>query len=113
MRRVLLMVAAAGALACGGERQASSVERQAADSQRSAFSAKRSMPDAQGSTSIDSLMSRVIPAAAITLAVEATPERADSILAANGFTLDRFEATLYTIAADTAASQLFQAALGR
>jgi hypothetical protein len=104
------MVAAVGVLGCkGAERQASSVERQAPDSQRTALRAQRSSAE----TEIDSLMSRVLPAAAVTLAVKATPERADSILAENGFTLDRFEATLYTIAADSAASQLFEAALGR
>jgi hypothetical protein len=107
MRRIVLMVVAVGMLGCkGAERQASSAERQAPDSQRTAHSVQRS-------TTIDSLMSRVLPAAAVTLAVKATPERADSILAENGFTLDRFEATLYTIAADSAASQLFEAALGR
>ncbi|HET7602855.1 MAG TPA: hypothetical protein VFK36_07540 [Gemmatimonadales bacterium] len=107
MRRILWMVMAAGALGCtGAERHASSVERQAPDSQRTALRAQRSM-------TIDSLMSQVLPAAAVTIGVEATPERADSILAENGFTLDRFEATLYTIAADSAASQLFEAALGR
>ena len=103
MRRMLIMILAAGALACGGEKatNAEPPSRRAAE----AGSARTS--------ELDSLMSRVIPAAAVTLAVEATPERADSILASNGFTLDRFEATLYTIAADSAASQLFEAALGR
>lgn len=100
MRGVLLVLLAAGALGCSG------VERQASG-------AERSTPDAQRSTAIDSLMGQVIPAVAVTLAVEAAPERADSILADNGFTLDRFEATLYTIAADSAASQLFESALGR
>lgn len=107
MRRILLLMAALGALGCtGAERHASSAGRSTPDAQRST-------PDARRATTIDSLMSRVIPAAAVTLAVQATPERADSILADNGFTLDRFEATLYTIAADSAASQLFEAALGR
>lgn len=105
MRRAIILALAAGVLACGGEK-ASSVARHASG-------AERSTPDARRSAQIDSLMSHVIPAAAVTLAVEESPERADSILADNGFTLDRFEATLYTIAADSAASQLFEAALGR
>lgn len=102
------MVAAAGVLGCSGEK-APDAGRQTPDAERSALSAQRRA----GESEIDSLMSRVIPAAVVTLAVRETPERADSILAANGFTLDRFEATLYTIAADSAASQLFEAALGR
>jgi hypothetical protein len=107
MRGVLLVLLAAGALGCSG------VERQASGAERSTPDAPRATPDAERSTAIDSLMGQVIPAVAVTLAVEATPERADSILADNGFTLDRFEATLYTIAADSAASQLFESALGR
>lgn len=105
MRQMSGVVLALGVLACGGEK--------APGAERSAQSAQRTAQSTQRSAQIDSLMSRVIPAAAVTLAVQATPERADSILADNGFTLDRFEATLYTIAADSAASQLFEAALGR
>jgi hypothetical protein len=101
MKRILLLVVATAVLGCSGEK-APAAGRQTPDAQRTA-----------AETEIDSLMSRVIPAAAVTLAVQATPERADSILAENGFTLDRFEATLYTIAADSAAAQLFEAALGR
>jgi hypothetical protein len=62
---------------------------------------------------VDSLMARVIPAAAVKLAVDATPYQADSILASNGFTIERYEATLYAIAADSEASALFESALGR
>jgi hypothetical protein len=58
-------------------------------------------------------MAHVIPAAAVALAVSGGPGNTDSILAANGFTVDRYEATLYAIAADSTASQLYESALGR
>lgn len=107
MRQTLVLALALVALACGGEKS-SDAGRQTPDAKRPTSASRVSSPE-----SVDSLMAHVIPAAAVTLAVQAAPERADSILAENGFTLDRFEATLYTIAADSAASQLFEAALGR
>lgn len=108
MRQMLVVGLALVALACGGEKS-SDAGRQTPDAKRPTSASRVSSPEAN----VDSLMSQVIPAAAVTLAVQAAPERADSILAEHGFTLDRFEATLYTIAADSAASQLFEAALGR
>lgn len=103
MKGAALLLLAAGLVACGGERRAAGT-----DAGTPAARATTSNPAA-----VDSLMARVIPAAAVALAMQSTPAGADSILAANGFTIDRYEAALYVIAADTLASQLFESALGR
>lgn len=103
MKSRLLLLLAAGLVACGGERRGT-----ATGAGMPAASATTSSPAA-----VDSLMARVIPAAAVALAMHSAPVGADSILAANNFTIDRYEATLYVIAADTVASQLFESALGR
>jgi hypothetical protein len=89
---------------CGGERRAP----QPPASSDSAASAARAAAE-----QVDSLMARVIPAAAVKLGVDASPYQADSILSSSGFTLERYEATLYAIAADSMASALFESALGR
>jgi hypothetical protein len=102
MKGTVLLIAVAGLSACGGEKRAAAP---AADSQASRVVASNP-------ATVDSLMARVIPAAAAALALQSSPASADSILAANNFTLDRYEATLYSIAADSAASQLFESALG-
>jgi hypothetical protein len=90
---------------CGGERRAP----QPPASSDSAAPAAR----AAAAEQVDSLMARVIPAAAVKLGVDASPYQADSILSSSGFTLERYEATLYAIAADSEASALFESALGR
>jgi hypothetical protein len=97
---VVLLLAAA----CRGDRP----EPSSASATSAATAAK-----AAAAEQVDSLMARVIPAAAVKLAVDATPYQADSILASNGFTIERYEATLYAIAADSEASALFESALGR
>lgn len=91
-------------VACGGERRAPEPPA----SPDSAAPAARAAAE-----QVDSLMARVIPAAAVKLQVDASPYQADSILASSGFTLERYEATLYAIAADAMASALFESALGR
>ncbi len=100
MMRRLMVPMAMLLLACGGEHRAAPA------------SASSDTAATVRAGEVDSMMARVIPAAAVTLAVQAMPDKADSILAANGFTVDRFEAALYAIAADTTASHLFESALG-
>ena len=92
-------------LGCTGERPAKGAA--APDAARGA------QPAAASGQAVDSLMAQVIPAAAVALAVSGGPGNADSVLAANGFTVDRYEATLYAIAADSTASELDESALGR
>jgi|GEM_PF-2797542 len=102
MKTTWFVLVAAVLAGCGEKRAAAP----AADSQATRVAASNP-------ATVDSLMARVIPAAAAALALQSSPASADSILAANNFTLDRYEATLYSIAADSAASQLFESALGR
>jgi hypothetical protein len=52
-----------------------------------------------------------IATAAISKAIDAMPDRTDSILAANGFTAVEFERRLLTIAADSQASRAYADAL--
>lgn len=103
MKRLSWLLLAAGLAACGGEHPAP-----AAGGAGAPASAAKSDP-----AQVDSLMARIVPAASVTFAIQASPASADSILAEHQFTLDRYEATMYMIAADTAASQLFESALGR
>lgn len=58
----------------------------------------------------DSAMALVAPAAAIALALEEHPDRADSILQAAGMTPEQFESLMYRIAADSTARMLFESA---
>jgi hypothetical protein len=109
VKRTLGVVLVLGVLACGGEKAPNA---EPITPVKTGASGRAAEADSARTSELDSLMARVIPAVAVTLAVQAKPERADSILAENGFTPARFEATLYTIAADSAASQLFEAALG-
>lgn len=104
IRGIVTATLALALLGCGRERPAKAA---APDSARSAEEA------AASAQAVDSLMAHVIPAAAVALAVSGGPGNTDSILAANGFTVDRYEATLYAIAADSTASQLYESALGR
>ena len=55
-------------------------------------------------------MALVAPAAAIALALEEHPDRADSVLQAAGMTPEQFESLMYRIAADSTARMLFESA---
>lgn len=96
MTRTVLCAALALTLAaCGGDD----------DADRAAGSA----PD---SAAIDSSMSLVTRAAAVTLGVEELPAAADSILAAAGLTIEQYEGLMYRISADPELSSLYQSAVG-
>ena len=90
-------VCLAAALACGGERA-----RSAAGTADSA---------AAVAPAIDSSMLRISRGAAVAIAVDRTPDRVDSILAAEGMTADDYEQLMYRIASDSLTSRLFQEAL--
>ena len=78
---------------------------------------ERARPPAPDSTTTraepvaDSAMILISRGAAVAIAVDAAPGRADSILTAEGMTPDDYERLMYRIAADTAMSRLFQQAL--
>jgi hypothetical protein len=91
-----VFLAVLGLVGCGGERARPAV----ADS-----TAGRVAP------AVDSTMILISRGAAVAIAVDAAPGRADSILTAEGMTPDDYERLMYRIAADTAMSRLFQQAL--
>jgi hypothetical protein len=87
----------AAALACGGER--------ARPGAAAADSAAATAP------AVDSSMLLISRGAAVAIAVDRTPGRVDSILAAEGMTADEYEQLMYRVAADSLMSRLFQEAL--
>ena len=93
---VALLVA--GTLACAGERGRPSV------------ATTDSMPP-KASSAVDSSMQLVTRGAAVAIAVDAAPDRADSILAAEGLSAGEYERLMYRIASDSLLSRLFQQAL--
>ena len=92
---VALLVA--GTLACAGERG------------RPSATTTDSPPEA--SSAVDSTMQLVIRGAAVAIAVDAAPDRADSILAAEGLSAGDYERLMYRIASDSLLSRLFRQAL--
>jgi hypothetical protein len=82
--------------ACGGER----AQPPAADSL-----------SARGAPAVDSSMLLISRGAAVAIAVDAAPARVDSILAAEGMTVEDYEGLMYRIAADSVLSRLFNEAL--
>ena len=92
----LLVLAAAAA--CGRE----PARPPAADADSSA---------AMVAPALDSNMLLISRGAAVAIGVDAAPGRVDSILAAEGLTVDEYERLMYRIAADSALSRLFQQAL--
>lgn len=92
------VLALASVSACGGDRARP-------DSSTPDTAAAVAAPE------IDSSMLLVSRGAAVAIAVDAAPTRADSILGAMGFTVDEYEQLMYRIAADSALSRLFQQAL--
>lgn len=67
-------------------------------------------PDAQGSASAPAGVERARAAAGVANAMATNPSRADSILAAAGYTVESFEKLMYEIAADSAQSAAYVAA---
>ena len=60
---------------------------------------------------VDSTLLLFSRGAAVAIGVEAAPGRADSILAAEGMTIDEYERLMYRIASDSAMRRLFEQAL--
>lgn len=104
MRRAWLALGVIVVAACGRGDRHDAGQSHAADSTGTV---------SLGRLPTDSLMRIILPAVSVALGVQSMAPRADSILAANGFTIDEYEATMYRIAADTAASRFFESALGR
>lgn len=69
-------------------------------------------PPAQDSSAaaVPSGVDRATVAAAVANAIAATPEKADSILGAAGYTAESFQQLMYQIAADSAMSAAYAAA---
>ncbi|MGE5927441.1 MAG: hypothetical protein ACM357_08810 [Gemmatimonadota bacterium] len=94
MCRRLLAALLLLAAACGGDRPAAA-------------------PAAASDTAaVDSAMALVSRAAAITLGAREFPARSDSVLDANGLSIEEYEALLYRIAADSTMSTLYRNAIG-
>ena len=66
--------------------------------------------DTQASASAPAGVDRARAAATVAHAMAANPSRADSILAAAGYTVDSFERLMYEIAADSVQSAAYAAA---
>ena len=93
MRR-LLTVAALALAACGGDRPAAAPRA-----------------DPAGAAPVVSSMLLITRGASIAISVDSAPQRADSILAAAGMTLEEYEQLIYRIASDSTLSRLFAGAL--
>lgn len=90
------------ALACGGEAEQPAIEETGA---MGAPAVSPDVPTALPADSVDAVM-----AAAVANALEEASANADSILAANGLTAERWEAILYAIAGDSTLSARYSAA---
>ncbi len=85
------------ALACGGDKAPPAA---APDSSRAAIESP-----------VDSAMVLISRGAAVAIGVDAAPGRTDSILAAEGMTVEDYERLMYRIASDSAMRRLFEQAL--
>ena len=67
--------------------------------------------DSTSAAAVDSSMLIIARGASVAISVDSAPQRADSILAAAGMTVEEYEQLMYRIASDSTLSRLFAGAL--